>query len=88
MNNRYLVFINPTYYPSPGMYGCKAKLSTIDDVLAFILKYKSEDDDGGAYMDYVQFYDVVDDISYSVDIDEIKDNNVVKYEKSIENPYL
>lgn len=87
MHNRYLVFINSAYYPYAGMYGCKSKVSTIEEVISFILEHKRQDYDNGRYFDDVQFYDIKEDISYSVDTDVLKESGVVEFTESKIDPY-
>lgn len=84
---KYLVFADMEYYPSPGMYSCFAKVKTFDEVLESITTLKNTFEDF-QYVEYIQFYDIDNDISYSVDVENLRETGSIKYIESATESYL
>jgi len=84
---KYLLFTDMNYYPAAGMGSCIAKLHSLDDVMSAIKSF-SETFDDFYFIEYIQFYDAENDITYYVDVDKLKDEKIIEYDKSDGEPYL
>jgi len=84
---KYLLFADMNYYPAAGMGSCIAKLNSLEDVISTIKTF-SETFENFYFIEYIQFYDVENDKTYYVNVDELKDNKIIEYTESNVGSYL
>lgn len=75
MNNRYLLFCCPQYYPSGGMGDCELKTDNLDDIMAYLEKHYKD-----RLFYHFHYYDIVEDkIMYAVIEEYVNEKYFTRY---------